>query len=80
MGKNSNSGNQHITPRGNQWAVLGAGNNRATAIVNTQREAINIAKPIATNQGGDVIIPGIVLSGILIIVVKLSSLYILVII
>jgi hypothetical protein len=58
MGKNSNSGNQHITPRGNQWAVQGAGNNRATAIVNTQREAINIAKPIAINQGGDVVIHG----------------------
>ncbi len=56
MSKNSNKGNQHITPRGNQWSVTGAGNSRATAVVSTQREAINIAKPIASNQSGDVII------------------------
>lgn len=56
MAKNTNSGNQHVVPRGNQWAVTGAGNSRATAIVPTQREAINIAKPIAENQGGDVVI------------------------
>ncbi len=56
MAKNSNRGNQHVVPRDNQWAVIGAGNNRATAVVNTQQEAINIAKPIAANQGGDVVI------------------------
>ncbi len=56
MSTNSNKGNQHITPRGNQWSVTGAGNSRATAVVSTQREAVNIAKPIASNQGGDVII------------------------
>ncbi len=55
MSKNSNKGNQHVTPRGNLWTVTGAGNSRATAVVSTQREAINIAKPIASNQSGDVI-------------------------
>jgi hypothetical protein len=58
MAKNTNTGNQHVVPRGNQWAVTGAGNSRATAIVPTQREAINIAKPIAENRGGDVVIHG----------------------
>jgi hypothetical protein len=58
MGKNSKGGNQHVTPRGNQWTVTGEGNSKATVIVQTQGEAIRIAKPIATNQGGDVIIHG----------------------
>ncbi len=58
MAKVSRNGNHHVVPRGNQWAVTGEGNSRATAIVPTQREAINIAKPIAQNQGGDVMIHG----------------------
>jgi hypothetical protein len=58
MGKSSKGGNQHVTPRGNKWTVTGEGNSRATVIVQTQREAIQIAKPIASNQGGDVIIHG----------------------
>lgn len=56
MAKATNKGNQHVTPRGTQWAVTGAGNSRATSIVETQSEAIQIAKPIAQNQGGDVVI------------------------
>ena len=56
MAKNSNRGNQHVVPRNGQWAVVGAGNSRATVVANTQQEAINSAKPIATNQGGDVVI------------------------
>ncbi len=51
-----NKGNQHVVPRNDQWAVVGAGNSRATVVVSTQQQAINIAKPIATNQGGDVVI------------------------
>ena len=58
MAKNTNRGNQHVTRRGNQWAVTGAGNSRATAIVPTQQQAISIAKPIAQNQSGDVVIHG----------------------
>jgi hypothetical protein len=53
---NKNHGNQHVVPRDGEWAVIGAGNGRATVIVGTQGEAINIAKPIAQNQGGDVVI------------------------
>jgi uncharacterized protein YdaT len=55
---NRNQGNQHVTRREDGWAVTGAGNSRATVIVPTQREAIERAKPIAGNQGGDVVIHG----------------------
>ena len=58
MAKHTNQGNQHVTPRGNQWAVTGAGNSRATVIVPTQSEAVSIAKPIAQHLGGDVVIHG----------------------
>lgn len=33
----SKKSNQHVVPRGNNWAVQGAGNSRATAIVSTQQ-------------------------------------------
>ncbi len=55
---NNNKGNQHVTKREDGWAVTGAGNSRATAIEPTQKEAIDRAKEIATNQGGDVVIHG----------------------
>lgn len=53
-----NQGNQHVTQKENGWGVTGAGNSRATVIVPTQREAIERAKTIATNQSGDVVIHG----------------------
>lgn len=36
--------NQHVVPNGKDWAVKGAGNERRTAIVNTQAEAITDCK------------------------------------
>ena len=43
--------NQHVTPRPDgRWQVIGAGNSRATAITNTQKEAADIARRIAINQ------------------------------
>ena len=51
-----NKGNQHVVPRNGDWAVVGAGNSRATVVVNTQHEAIDIARNIAQNQGGEVVI------------------------
>ena len=50
--------NQHVIPRDNEWAVLGAGNNRVTCIVTTQKEAIGIATEIARNQHSDTKIHG----------------------
>jgi hypothetical protein len=48
--------NQHVVPSGKDWAVKGAGNDRKTAIVNTQGEAIKIAMEIAINQKSEVVI------------------------
>ncbi len=45
--------NQHVVPRGNEWAVQGAGNSKATALYGTQREAIERATEIARNLGTD---------------------------
>lgn len=52
-------GNQHVTPRPDGlWQVKGAGNERATAVTDTQREAIEIATRIAKNQESEMFIHG----------------------
>lgn len=48
--------NQHVVPRGKQWAVRGEKNDKATKIVHTQSEAIKIARDIAINQQSEVVI------------------------
>lgn len=48
--------NQHVVPHGNQWAVKGERNERATKIVDTQTEAIKIAREIAINQKSELVI------------------------
>lgn len=48
--------NQHVVPHGNDWAVRGEGNKKVTRITRTQREAIEIARQIARNQGSEVVI------------------------
>lgn len=53
MGKN-----QHVVPHGGDWAVKGAGNEKATKVVQTQKEAIGIAREIAINQQSELIIHG----------------------
>ena len=53
MGKN-----QHVTPRNGVWQVKGAGNQKATAITNTQSKAIRIARQIAINQQSELVIHG----------------------
>jgi len=50
--------NQHVVPRGEQWAVQSAGGERATRIVNTQKQAIRIATEIAKNQKSELIVHG----------------------
>lgn len=50
--------NQHVVPHEDGWAVKGAGNERATYVVSTQKEAIEIAKEIAQNQKSEVVIHG----------------------
>ncbi|MBN2837859.1 MAG: DUF2188 domain-containing protein [Fusobacteriaceae bacterium] len=53
MGKN-----QHVVPHSNGWAVKGAGNEKATRVVPTQKEAISIATEIARNQKSETKIHG----------------------
>ncbi len=54
MGKN-----QHVVPHKGSWAVKGEGNQKATRVVETQKEAINIAQNIARNQKSDTKIHGV---------------------
>ena len=53
MGKN-----QHVVPHPDGWAVKGAGNDRATKVTTTQKEAIQVAKEIAQNQQSELIVHG----------------------
>ncbi len=48
--------NQHVVPHDWQRAVKGAGNSKATKIVTTQQDAIQIARGIAKNQQSELII------------------------
>jgi hypothetical protein len=50
---------QHVTPypKGG-WQVKGAGNKKATALTQTQAQAIKIAKEIARNQKSELVIHG----------------------
>lgn len=51
MGKN-----QHVVPHGKEWAVIGEGNSKYTALTTTQSEAIDIARDIAQNQNSELFI------------------------
>lgn len=53
MGKN-----QHVVPHGDDWAVRGEGNSRATTVHSTQQEAIEHAREIARNQQSELLIHG----------------------
>lgn len=49
--------NQHVTPRPDGfWQVKGAGNQKATAVFDTQKEAIERARQIAINQQSERVI------------------------
>lgn len=50
--------NQHVVPHGSDWAVKGAGNSKATKVVDTQAEAIKLAREIAINQGSEMFVHG----------------------
>jgi len=50
--------NQHVVPSGKNWAVKGAGNSKATRLVDTQKEASKIAREIAKNQGSEMFVHG----------------------
>ena len=48
--------NQHVVPRGDGWAVRGAGNSRDTSHHQTQADAITAGRGIAQNQGSELVI------------------------
>lgn len=48
--------NQHVVPHSGGWAVKGAGNQKATSVHSTQRDAISAARDIARNQGSEMLI------------------------
>jgi hypothetical protein len=48
--------NQHVVPHEGQWGIKGEGNQKMTKIVDTQEEAIVIAREIAKNQQAELII------------------------
>jgi len=56
--KRMNKKNQHVVPHGNEWAVRGENNSKATKIVETQNEAIRIARDIAINKKSELIVHG----------------------
>ena len=50
--------NQHVVPHGDEWAVKGAGNTKATSVHSTQAGAIERAREIAQNQQSELLIHG----------------------
>lgn len=55
MSKSTKGNNQHVVPHPDGWAVKSEGATKATRVTDTQKEAIEIAREIARNQGSDLI-------------------------
>lgn len=49
---------QFVVKHPNGWAVKGAGNEKATKVTSTQKEAIKVGTSIAKNQGSELTIQG----------------------
>jgi hypothetical protein len=43
----------HVTPHGDDWQVKRAGNQRASAVCNTQAECISLAKSMAKKSNSE---------------------------
>ena len=50
--------NQYVAPRGDKWIAKGEGNQRATRVVGTQKEAISIEKQRAMKEHSELTIRG----------------------
>lgn len=50
--------NQHVVPHPDGWAVRGAGNQKATSVHVTQREAVESARETAMRSGSELLIHG----------------------
>lgn len=58
MSKSQNGKNQYVVPHPEGWAVKSEGAQRAKRVTATQREAMDIAREIAKNQGSERIVHG----------------------
>ena len=52
------SKSQHVTPKGGKWAVRSSGSSRASRVVSTQAEAVEIARERAKREGSELYIHG----------------------
>ena len=50
--------NQHVVPRQNGWAVIGEGNQKASSVHETQKEAIGKARDTAKQQKTELLVHG----------------------
>ena len=50
------SKNQHVVPYGDRWAVRKAGNTKVSAVHRTKKEAINVARHVASSTKSEVVI------------------------
>lgn len=50
--------NQHVVKHPDGWAIKGEGNEKATKVFETQKEAIEIATEIAKNEQAELLIHG----------------------
>lgn len=50
------SKNQHVVPHRGRWAVKAAGNERATSVHETQKQAVDAARDIARHQHSELVI------------------------
>lgn len=48
----------HVTPNGSNWNVKTSNSSKAYRVVDTQKEAINIAKTVAKNLQTELLIHG----------------------
>jgi hypothetical protein len=49
--KNRKTDQHHIVPQGKNWAVERSGAKRASAILPTKKEAVDVGREISRNQG-----------------------------
>ncbi len=47
---------QHVMARDDGWAVVKEGSDRATRVLDTKAEAVEVAREIASNQGSKLVI------------------------
>lgn len=48
--------NIHVVPHGNSWAYRREGSERVSKITDTQGEAVDIAREVSRNEGGELFI------------------------